>query len=150
LELQFEVSTTYSIPVRLRCLATTEVAQSPGSIAEHTELTTIAKQSEQRLKGALLEDVVSTNRAITSNVAESPDSLFPDIWLRGEQKLDKDRYGACFNDNLCLLCRPRGDICQSPGSLELDKCVRRAEEFNESADNASSNDFFDGWVPLLG
>lgn len=144
------VQNTYSLPVGLRCLSTTEVAQGPGSITEHAQLAAIAKKGKKRTKSTGLEDKVAAGRAITSNVTKGPDSLFPDIRLMAAQQLDENGDRARFNDDLCLLGGTGGNVGQSPSGLKLYQSVGGAKELDKSADDACFNDPFDGGVALLG
>lgn len=140
---------TYSVPVGLRGLATAEVAQSPGSVAEHAELTAVTKQGDQGLESAALEDKVSALRAVTGNVTKGPDGLLAHIGLGALEQLDKDGHGAGVDDNLCLLGGTRGDVGQGPGSLKLHQSVGRAKELDKAADDASLDDLFDRGVALF-
>lgn len=89
-------------------------------------------------------------RAVTGNVAEGPDGLLANIGLRASQKLNKDGDSTCLNDDLCLGGGTTGNVGQGPGSLELDQSVGRSEELDKAADDTGLDDFFDGWVSLLG
>lgn len=141
---------TYSSPVRLGGLATAEVAKCPSSIAEHAKLTAIAEKVKKRLKSTAAEDIVTAVRAITSDVAEGPDGLFPDIRLGASKKLDENRDSASLNDNLCLSGGAGCDVGQGPGSLELDQGVRGSQELDKTTNNAGLDDLLDRGVALLG
>lgn len=140
----------YSVPVRLWGLATAEVAKSPGSIAQHTELAAVTKQVEQRLQGAAAQHVVTTLWAITSDVSEGPDSLLAHIRLRAGKQLDEDRNGTSLDHNLSLGSATRCNVGKGPCRLELDESVGGAKELDETADNTGLDNFFDGWVALFG
>jgi len=139
-----------SSPVRLGGLATAEVAKCPSSIAEHAKLTAIAEKVKKRLKSTAAEDIVTAVRAITSDVAEGPDGLFPDIRLGASKKLDENRDSASLNDNLCLSGGAGCDVGQSPGSLELDQGVRGSQELDKTTNDAGLDDLLDRGVALLG
>jgi hypothetical protein len=111
---------TYRVPVRLGSLAPAEVAQSPSSVSEHAELAAVSQKGEQRLECAAAQDIVSARGAVTSNVTESPDGLLADIGLGAAQQLNKDGDSTGLDDDLGLCGRSRGDVGQSPSSLELD------------------------------
>ena len=66
------------------------------------------------------------------------------------EEFDKDRDSASFDDDLCLLCRARSNVRQSPGRFELNKSVGRSQEFNETTDNTSFDDLLDGRIALFG
>jgi hypothetical protein len=134
----------------LRGLATAEVAQGPGSVPEHAQLAAVSKKCEKWAKGASLENEVAACGAITGNVSESPDSLFPDIWLVAAEELDEDGHGARLNDDLGLQGRTRGDVGEGPGSLELHQSVRRPQELDKPADDASLDYSLNRRVSLLG
>lgn len=144
------VCATHGVPVGLGSLASAEVAESPGSVAEHAELAAVAKQVQQRLQGTTAEDIVAAVRAVTGNVTEGPDGLLPDIGLRAGEELDEDGDGAGLNDDLGLGGRTRGNVGQGPGSLELDQGVRGSQELDESGDDASLDNLLDRGVSLLG
>lgn len=141
---------TYSSPVRLGGLATAEVAKCPSSIAEHAKLTAIAEKVKKRLKSTTAEDIVTAVRAVTSDVAEGPDGLFPDIRLGATKKLDENRDSTSLNDNLCLSGGAGCDVGQSPGSLELNQGVRGSQELDKTTNDASLDDLLDRGVALLG
>ena len=66
------------------------------------------------------------------------------------KQLDKDRDGTSLNNDLCLLCRARGNVGQGPRGLELNEGMRRSEKLDESADDASLDDFLNRGISLLG
>jgi hypothetical protein len=139
----------YCLPVGLGCLSPAEVAQGPGSVPEHAQLAAVAQKSEQRAKGAGLENEVAACGAVTSNVTKSPDSLLPDIRLVAAQKLDEDGHGTGLDDDLCLLCGAGGNVGEGPCCLELHQCVGRAQELDEAGDNAGLDNALDRRVALL-
>ena len=141
---------TYLLPVWLWRLATAEIAESPRSIAEHAQLAAVTKQIEEWSESTLRQNIVTARWAVTSNVTESPDSLFPHIRLMAAEKLDKDGYGASLDDDLCLLGGAGSDVGESPGSFELHEGMRRLEELDKAADNAGCDHALDGRVALLG
>lgn len=141
---------TYSVPVRLWGLATAKVAESPGRVAQHTELAAVAEQVQQRLQSAAAQDVVTALWAVASNVSESPNSLLAHIRLRAGEELDKDGNGTSLNDNLGLGSASRCNVGKSPCSLELDKSMRGAKELDETANDAGLDDLFDGRVAFFG
>lgn len=117
-------SSTYRVPVWLGGLATAEVAQGPGGIAQHAELPAVAEQGQQRLQGATAQDIVAALWAVTSNVSEGPDSLLADIGLWASKELDKDWDGAGLDNDLGLCSTARCDVGEGPRSLELHEGVR--------------------------
>lgn len=137
------------MPIWLWGLATAEVAQGPGSVAEHTQLAAVTEKGQQWLESTARQDIVAACWGVTSNVTESPDGLFADIWLVAAEKLDEDWDGTSLDDDLGLLSRARSNVGQSPRSLELNKSVRGTEELDEAADNAGLDDLLDRWVSLL-
>ena len=137
------------MPVGLGCLSTAEVAESPGGVSQHTKLAAVTEEGEKGRESSGGQDVVPALRRITSNVAQSPHSLFPDIGFVAGQQLDKDGDGASLNDDLRLRGRTRGNVGQSPSSLELNEGVRRAQELDETGDDTAFNHLLDGRVALL-
>ncbi|KAI6766284.1 hypothetical protein HG530_007354 [Fusarium avenaceum] len=138
------------IMIGLGSLATAEVAKSPGSIAKHAQLTAIAEKVKKRLKGATAEDIVTTVRAVTSNVTKSPDGLFPDIGLRASKELNEDGNSASLDDDLGLCGGARSNVGQSPSSLELNQGVRGSQELDEAANNTGLDHLLNRRVTLLG
>lgn len=141
---------THGVPVRLRCLSTAEVAQSPCRVAKHAQLAAIADEGQQRTEGAGTKNEVTALRAVTSNVTQCPNCLLPNIGFRAAQKLDEDRNSTSFDNNLGLLGRSGGNVGQSPSSLELNQSMRGPEEFHETAHDTCLDDTLDGRVALLG
>lgn len=117
---------TYSIPVRLRGLPTAEVAQGPSRVAEHAQLTAVAKEVQERLESTAAENVVTAVGAVAGNVAESPDSLFPHIGLGAGKKFNEDGDSSGLNHDLGLSGRAGGNVGQGPSSLKLHQSVRRS------------------------
>jgi hypothetical protein len=142
-------STAYCCPVGLGCLATAEVAERPGSISQHAQFPAVTQEIEERTESSLLENKITASWAITGDVAKRPHSLLTDIWLVAAEEFDKDRDSAGFNDNLSLLGRAGGNVCESPGGLELYQSVGRAQELDESADHAGLNDPLDRWISFF-
>ena len=95
---------TYSLPIWLGRLPTTEVAESPSCISKHTELTAVAQESKQWPQCTSSQDKVSAMRAVTSDVSQRPNSLLANIRLMTAEKFDEDRYSSGVDDNLSLLC----------------------------------------------
>lgn len=141
---------TYSSPVGLGSLATAEVAQGPRSVAEHAKLTAVSEKVKKRLESTTAEDIVTAMRAVTSDVTESPDSLFPDIGLGASKKLDKDGDSTGLNDDLGLGGGAGGDIGQGPSSLELNKSMRGSQKLDKAANDTGLDDLLDRGVTLLG
>lgn len=71
----------YVVPVGLWGLPTAEVAQGPGGVAEHAQLTAIVDEVQERAQGTSTQHEVAAVRAVTGNVTQSPDGLFTDIRL---------------------------------------------------------------------
>lgn len=116
----------YRLPVRLRSLSTAEVAEGPGSISEHAQLAAVAQKAEERRQSSSRQDVVAALGRVSSNVTQSPNSLLSHIGLVARKQFDEDRNCAGFDDDLGLCSGTRGDVGESPSSLELDKGVGRA------------------------
>lgn len=138
------------MPVWLWGFATAEVAQSPGSVAEHAKLAAVAEEGQEWLESVASKDIVTACWAITSNVTESPDGLLTDIWLVAAKKLNEDWDSTGLNDDLSLSGRAGSNVGQSPGGLELNKSVWRAKEFDKAADNTGLDNLLNRWVSLLG
>ena len=141
---------THSVPIGLWCLSTAEVAQSPCGIAEHAQLPAITDQIHQRTEGIGTQHKVTALGAVTSNVTQRPDRLFPDIRLGAAEKLDEDRHSTGFDDNLCLLSRSGGNVGQGPSSLKLNQGMCGPEEFHKTAHDARLDNTLNGRVAFLG
>lgn len=141
---------TYSVPIRLRRLAAAEVAQGPGSVAQHAQLPAIVDEVQQRTQSTGVENEVTALRAVTRNVTKGPDGLLTNIGFRAAQEFAEDRYSTSLDNNLGLLGGTRGNVGQSPSSFELNKSVGGSEEFNEAAHDTGLDDTLNGGVALLG
>jgi hypothetical protein len=140
----------YRLPVRLGSLSTAEVAECPGGVPQHAQLAAVTEKSEEWAEGTSSKNKVAARGAVTSNVAESPNGLLPDIRLVAAEQFDEDGDGASLNDDLCLLGGTRGNVGKGPCGLKLDKCVGRAQELDKAADDTGLDDPLDGRVALLG
>lgn len=145
-----EVLDTYGRPVRLRSLASAEVAQGPRSISKHTQLTAIAKEIQEWLQSIASQDIVSAGGTVTGNVTESPDSLLAHVRLGAGQEFNEDGYSTGLDDNLGLGRTSRRDISESPGSFKLDQGVGGSQKLDKSRHDSSLDDLFDRRVPFLG
>jgi hypothetical protein len=91
----------------------------------------LAQERQEWPQGALLENVISTNRAITSDISQRPNSLFADIENRGREQPDELRDGIGVDDHLGVVSGSGGDVRQSPRGFELkitNKCLVRDDE----------------------
>lgn len=138
------------VPVRLGSLATAEVAESPGSVAEHAQLAAIIDEVKKGAQSTGTKNKVTAVRAVTSNVSKGPHGLFTDIGLRAAKQLDEDGDGTSFDDDLGLLGGAGGNVGQSPGRLKLDQGVRRAKELDETGNDTGLDNTLDRGVALLG
>ena len=50
---------SHGVPVWLRGLSTTEVAQGPGGVAKHAQLAAIAQEGQERLESTTCQDIVA-------------------------------------------------------------------------------------------
>lgn len=141
---------SHGVPVGLRGLATTEVAQGPSGIAEHAQLAAITQEGEEGLQRTARQNVVAARGAVTSNVSEGPHSLLSNIGLVATQQLNEDRNCTGLDNDLGLLSGTRRDVGKSPSSLELHKGMGRSEELDEAADDASLDNLLDWRVALFG
>lgn len=110
---------TNEIPIRLGLLAATEVAQSPGGVAEHTELVIFAEEIEEGFECSLLEDIVTALGRVTSDIAQSPNGLLPNIDHRRRQQVDEFWDCTSIDDDLGVLSGTRCDVGQCPSRLKL-------------------------------
>ena len=110
---------TYQVPIRLGRLASAEVAERPSGIPEHAKLVVLAQEVQEWPESTLLENVVTARRAVSSNVAQCPDSLFTNVRNGRGQELDELRNSLSVDHNLSMLGSARRDVGQGPRSLEL-------------------------------
>lgn len=134
----------------MRSLATTEVAQSPGSIAKHAQLATIVDKVEQGAQSTGTQNEVTAVRAVTGDVTKGPNGLLADIGFRGGQQFDEDRDGTSLDNDLGLLGGTGGNVGKSPSRLKLDEGVGGAQELDEAADDSSLDNTLNRRVALLG
>ena len=56
------------------------------------------------------EDVISANRAVTSDISQSPNGLSDDVESRGREQLDEFWDGVGVNNDLGVISGPEGDV----------------------------------------
>ena len=71
----------------------------------------LAQELQKRPQGALLEDVISATKAVTSDISQGPNSLFTDIESRGREQLDELWDGVGVNNHLGVVTKSGGNIC---------------------------------------
>ena len=101
---------TYEFPIWSGALATAEVGKCPSRPASHAELVVFAQESQKRSQGTLLQDVISANRAITSDIPQSPNDLFTNVESRGREQLDELWDSVGVNNDLGAVSGPEGDV----------------------------------------
>ena len=69
-----------------------------------------AQESQKRSQGTLLQDVISANRAITSDIPQSPNDLFTNVESRGREQLDELWDSVGVNNDLGAVSGPEGDV----------------------------------------
>jgi hypothetical protein len=69
-----------------------------------------AQQGQQRPQCTLLENVVPTLRAITSDVTQSPYGLLADIKYGRREEIDKLRDSVCLDHNLSVFSSSGGNV----------------------------------------
>lgn len=97
-----------------------------------------------------MQDIVAACGAVSSDVTKSPDCLLPNVGLVAAEQLDENRNRARLDNDLCLLCRARGNVGERPCGLKLHQCVWGAEELDKSADNARLDNSLNRRVALFG
>ena len=132
-------------------LATAEVGQGPGGIAKHGQFGVLVKLLKEGLHGPGLKDEVTAGRAVTGDVAEGPNGLFPNVVVGRHEKTDEDGDSTDLNDDLGMIGRAGCNVGKGPGGLELKRrAVVPLEELDEAGDDAGINDLLDGRVLLDG
>ena len=128
----------------------------------------LAQQGQEWPESTLLEDVIPALWAVSSNVSESPDRLFPHIVDTGRKQPNEFRDSTGADNGLSVVGGARRDICERPGGFELQNTrlkpssdqnfcdgahlkhgVVATEEFHKPRDNTALNDAFNGRVLLL-
>ena len=71
----------------------------------------LAQERQKGPQGALLENVISANRAVTGGISQGPNDLFTDVESRGREQLDELGDGVGVNNDLGVVSGPGGDIC---------------------------------------
>ena len=69
-----------------------------------------AQERQKRSQGTLSEDVISANRAVTSDISQSPNGLSDDVESRGREQLDEFWDGVGVNNDLGVISGPEGDV----------------------------------------
>ena len=74
-------------------------------------------QSQEWLDDAIVDDKVSHDRTVSSNVTKGPHSLLADILVRASEQLHEVRDSSTVHNSLGLVRGARGNVGQGPGSL---------------------------------
>ena len=69
-----------------------------------------AQERQKWSQGTLSEDVISANRAVTSDISQSPNGLSDDVESRGREQLDEFWDGVGVNNDLGVISGPEGDV----------------------------------------
>ena len=69
-----------------------------------------AQERQKWSQGTLSEDVISANRAVTSDISQSPNGLSDDIESRGREQLDEFWDGVGVNNDLGVISGPEGNV----------------------------------------
>ena len=104
-------SDTHQFPIWLGVLALAEVGKCPSRVPLHCEPVVLAEECQKRPQGALLEDVISANRAVTGDISQGPNGLFTDVESRGREQLDELWDGVGVNNHLGVVSGTGGNIC---------------------------------------
>ena len=133
--------TTHLRKIRGGIFPPAEIAEGPHGVPGHGEPGGLGEKGEERGEDALVQHVVPALRAVTSDVAESPDCLLLHVLLLAKQQRNKDRNRSGIDHLPRLLTGPTGDVGQRPGRLELeDSVVGGAEELNKPRYYSSLDD----------
>lgn len=116
-----------------RLLRTTKIDDDPGHVAQEAEWNLRIDEGEKWLKNAQLEAVVAEVWSIADDISQGPDGLFAHVQIAAAEQLEEERNGSGIDDGLRLFGRSRGDVRESPGSLELyiyakNDCVRMKQK----------------------
>ena len=130
-------------------LTTAEVGKSPRAVAEHSNLVGVGETVKKRLEGSSLEDLVTEVSTVTSNVTQSPSSLFAKVVAWGSEEVNKRRNGPSIHNKFSLFGGSRGDVSQHPSSFELKLLVLVAsQKADEDGEGTSFNHLSDGGAAL--
>ena len=79
----------------------------------------LAQERQKRPQGTLLKNVISANGTITSDIAQSPNSLFADIENGRREQPDELWDGVGVDDHLSVMSGSRSNVCQGPRGFKL-------------------------------
>ena len=98
----------------------------------------------------MIEHKIATIGAITSDIAERPDSLLLNVLVVRAEQLDENWQSAGVDDASGLHGVARSDVGECPGGLELQVVVVALQELDELGHDARVDDLVDGRVGLFG
>jgi len=94
-------------------------------------------QSQEWFDDALVDDKVSHDRTVSSNVTKGQYSLLADILVRASDQLYEVRNSSTVHNSLGLVRGARGNDGQGQHSLLADILVRASEQLHEMRDSST-------------
>jgi len=111
---------TYQLPIWLGALAAAEVGKRPSRVPLHAKLVILAQKGQKGPQGTLLENVIPANWTVTSDITQSPNSLFTDIENGGREQPDKLWDGVGVDNHLGMVSGSGGNVRQGPRGFKLE------------------------------
>ena len=95
-------------------LVPAQVADGSGYIIEECGRVLGVDQSQEWLDDAIVDDKVSHDRTVSSNVTKGQHSLLADILVRASEQLHEVRDSSTVHNSLGLVRGARGNVGQGP------------------------------------
>ena len=118
-------------------LVPAQVADGSGYIIEECGRVLGVDQSQEWLDDAIVDDKVSHDRTVSSNVTKGQYSLLADILVRASEQLHEVRDSSTVHNSLGLVRGARGNDGQGQHNLLADILVRASEQLHEMRDSST-------------
>lgn len=87
--------------------------------------------------------------SLTSNIPQSPDSLFTNMRMRGCDQTNESWNGSSFHHSCSLIGCPRRNVSQGPGRFKLNRWrLRHSQKAYKLGDQACTDDSINRWMPF--
>lgn len=113
-------------------LASAQVGDGPGGVADHAEFGVVFEDGQHRRDAACCDDGVAEQGGVAGDVAQRPDGLLAHVGVGGGKQSDELGDGSMVDDVLRVLGGAGGDVGQGPGGLELKGLVGAAQHLDET------------------
>mmetsp|Transcript_30025 Transcript_30025/g.46499 ORF Transcript_30025/g.46499 Transcript_30025/m.46499 type:complete len:430 (-) Transcript_30025:33-1322(-) len=125
-------------------LTTDQIGQGPGTITKEGLVPADLQVLDERGHGSTAQHKVSGLARVSSNISESPGSLFfvlPTGSFFGH--FDKGGDGTGCEDDLGVGTGSRGNVGQSPGGFEFNIIVSTTQQLHETGNHITVNHLID-------